>query len=617
MAYIKFKIDNKEYDVQLGECIAYVNSAGRLDLGRGVTITKYGNTIGSKLPLETQIDSMSVVGSTGNQYVVNIQNDIIYRLESAYIRTMRNTSRMYNDPDIYPFETKKMTQQRFTLGNFRLFNNIPDVYTLNYDHGLYFTSIPIKGEVFPATYVVNQKNGMFFKCTNLGEYPIKTLLFFAQPWNYVCANVATNIEMVDKTAELGLYPDWTQYTWYTKRTFWNTLPNTYIEPPRINGIPTFQNGNIIWAGNNWTGSAISGSMVEDDIGKDIYYMQERVVMVSGTTDWYSIYVYSEDNIDDEPEPPPTPPTPPFPDDDSDDIPIPNPSIKANALITIYNLTLEQLDKLAQEIWTQNFLENILNLTPNPLDSIIFFNAYNFTIPLKGEKTIKIGGSELNMASAVVEDVVIQKQLGRVYVPPYFATYADFTQTQCIIHLPYIGTKEIPTELVMNSNLELVYNIDIVSGDCVALVKVKKIDSKLNSVVLSFKGNCRYSFPLGGANYSRMGMDIFNSILKSGMQIQNVVGGVVNAQYNANTITNITDINGNAGVLDTNEAFIEFRRYMNVNPTYYMFNGGNTYQLVSIQSLTGYTECDISELSLECTNEEKEMLKLLCDKGVYF
>lgn len=107
MAYIKFKIDNKEYDVQLGECIAYVNSAGRLDLGRGVTITKYGNTIGSKLPLETQIDSMSVVGSTGNQYVVNIQNDIIYRLESAYIRTMRNTSRMYNDPDIYPFETKK------------------------------------------------------------------------------------------------------------------------------------------------------------------------------------------------------------------------------------------------------------------------------------------------------------------------------------------------------------------------------------------------------------------------------------------------------------------------------------------------------------------------------
>lgn len=342
----------------------------------------------------------------------------------------------------------------------------------------------------------------------------------------------------------------------------------------------------------------------------------------------------DDDPDIEPDDPdpdnpdPNPDDPPDHDDDENDvIPQPTPSIIesfASKLITAYKLNVDNLNSLANEMWTENFLENFTRLFASPMDCLISLSEYPFTVPSGNQEPIVLGNVELETTGSVIINPMVTLDFGSVSLLEYWNNFLDYTNTKLEIFLPFIGFEQISINY-MNAKLTLTYNVDVISGNCVAILSAISYRNNLNSVIGQWNGNCNYQIPLSGRDYTQMVSALWNtagSVITGGLGAKSLVNlgnNIINTIEANNAVTTGGRLSANSGFLSMKTPYIIITRpQAKINNARWKYQGKKYNGFTSFNSLKGYTEISECELIIpDATRQEIEEIQQLLMKGVYF
>lgn len=251
------------------------------------------------------------------------------------------------------------------------------------------------------------------------------------------------------------------------------------------------------------------------------------------------------------EPTPTPtPTPVIP-------VIPAIGGQANKLFTVYNPTQANLNSLGGVLWSQNVIQQIIQMfTNNPLDAIISLHILYATPTVGSNKEIKLGYVPTGVTCPEVTNQYVNVNCGTVRVPELFGDARDYANTDITIYLPMIGFRQLKTEDAMASNITVDYKVDVFTGTVLANVTVTR--DSTNQVFYTFEGNCAVNLPLTGADKSRQlatAVGVIGSVVTGnpvmGMASATAIAGG-SARANIQRSGNFT---GNAGAMGCKKPYI--------------------------------------------------------------
>lgn len=190
-------------------------------------------------------------------------------------------------------------------------------------------------------------------------------------------------------------------------------------------------------------------------------------------------------------------------EDSDEIPEPSmPTISAqnSGLVTLFRPSIEQVNALGQYVWTHidDFIANLQKWVSNPVSYLVGFHVVPVVPSVDEERNIYMGNflTPISMPPCVSQWYTYY--FGSVQIVPYSGTYLDYTPyTKIQLFLPFIGSVSLNTDEVMGTLLGLKYRIDLLSGQCVAMLSVN------GSYLYQWTGECSSPIPLTGNDWSRV------------------------------------------------------------------------------------------------------------------
>lgn len=205
------------------------------------------------------------------------------------------------------------------------------------------------------------------------------------------------------------------------------------------------------------------------------------------------------------------------DETSDVVPIePLPELSAanSGLITLFRPSLSELNALGAYLWTNltDFIENLQKMFSNPMDYFIAFHIVPCIPEVLLSRNIKLGLWETNVSMPPVASQWYEFNCGTVSLSQYWGSALDYSPyTKVSLFLPFIGSVSLNTDEVMGKRVGLLYRIDLLSGQCVAIVTVEILEGQAPSVLYQFTGECSVSVPLTGADWSRVYQAAFGAV----------------------------------------------------------------------------------------------------------
>ena len=341
------------------------------------------------------------------------------------------------------------------------------------------------------------------------------------------------------------------------------------------------------------------------------------------------------------------------DDDSDDID-PNPIFPTTptGFVTMYNPNTSQLNSLASFMWSKDFVDVFLKLMQNPYEAIISLKTVCCDIATGGSQNIILGNVDTKISCAKITQQYQQVDCGTINLTRYFGNFLDFNPyTSIKVYLPFVGFRELDVDEVMGASLHLYYNIDLLTGSCVALINVhKKIGgTDLNSVLYQFDGMIATDIPITAADYSQVVSAVIKGVASVGASIGIAAatggtgapasGAILGSAVASETTTAVGtavavnsaidmvsskitvqhggNLSGSMGALATKKPYIIIQRVIPKNPSNYAKLHGipsNAYKKLS--SLKGFTKMqDIQIKSTIGSVDETEEIKQLLLGGV--
>lgn len=312
------------------------------------------------------------------------------------------------------------------------------------------------------------------------------------------------------------------------------------------------------------------------------------------------------------------------DDSSDKIELPDiESLNANSIsntkfLSCYKMTPAQLSKLGDELWSDNIFTQISNTVLKPTDFIV--NLSLLPVDVGGvTKLIKAGKILLNGAEgALISQQFIRVDCGTIEVKKKWGGAIDY-QTDVSIFLPFIGEQSLNANEVMGASLNIIYTVDILSGSCIASVRV--IKDNLDAVLYQFSGNMASNFPITSADYAT----VFSGALQLAVGVGSLPssGGVLSLVSATSNMLSGADVkrtgslSSSAGFMGIKKPYIILSRPIQSLPeNYNSFHGYVSNITMKLKDCEGYTQVDSIHIdNVPCMEEEKTRLLQILKDGI--
>ena len=230
---------------------------------------------------------------------------------------------------------------------------------------------------------------------------------------------------------------------------------------------------------------------------------------------------------------------------SDEIPNPTSpawSAVACGLCKAYSPTLAEVQAMAGELWSSDFVDSMKKLYNDPMEAVISFG----TIPVKPNTAdtttpLVVGNYTFTSASArPVTSNFVTVDCGEVTLPKQYDGFQDYEPyTKIQIYLPFIGNQTVTPSDVVGKPAHLYYRIDVLTGACLAWLSVD------NRVLYQWTGNCFTEIPLSKNSKSQIYSQIIHGIVNTITSTAQggVAGGAVGAALGgvSGIISTITDV----------------------------------------------------------------------------
>ena len=310
--------------------------------------------------------------------------------------------------------------------------------------------------------------------------------------------------------------------------------------------------------------------------------------------------------------------PPTPTPDSPILPYADTS---DALWSVYNPVISELNDLGAYLWSSNIVDILMKFLQNPMDAIISLHKVYCTPDRGPRQNIVLGYLDSGVSSITVTNQYKTVDCGSVVVPEYFADARDYDTPYTIVelYLPFIGIVRLRTEDIIGGTVNVVYNIDLYSGACLARVYVTKLGAK--QLLYNFSGNCSTQIPLTGADRTRLLSGAVAGATTgavAGGWVGAIAGAVAGAWKGGTSIDRTGGYSANAGCMGVKTPYLLItRKYSYDAGSYSQFYGFPSNITVQLGTCKGYTRVKSVHITnmLRATDNEKKEIENLLKQGV--
>ena len=313
---------------------------------------------------------------------------------------------------------------------------------------------------------------------------------------------------------------------------------------------------------------------------------------------------------------------------TDEISIPNlPGVSAlsTGFLTMYKMSLSSINTLAGYLWNDDFLTNLKKYFVSPSEAIISLSLAPFEITNinPNSSRVFVGNASTPASGNQVVNQYTQLDFGIVDFKEYWGNYIDYELTDVSIYLPYCGTYKLDAKDVVKSKIHLVYNVDLLSGECVALIKLEK-EYGLKSVIYQYNGNILSRIPYSASDMSSyvntvlstVSTGISGGLLGTGGAIASVA---VSSAFGAKKESVIKggSASGGKGFLSPQRPYLIITRPDQSLPDKFnSFVGYPSNITKKLSACSGYTEVETIHLeNISATEAEISEIESLLKSGV--
>ena len=275
---------------------------------------------------------------------------------------------------------------------------------------------------------------------------------------------------------------------------------------------------------------------------------------------------------------PTNPTNPDPTGTGNTPPVVAPTGTASALWSVYNPSQAELNSFGAWLWSSNFIDQILKLFNNPMQSIIGVHKIFATPPTSGSGSITVGYLNSGVSANIVSGQYTTINCGTVKVSEQFGNVFDYTDTHIRLYLPFIGIVDLDTADVMRGSVRIVYHVDVITGACLAEVKITRDGS--GGTLYQYAGDAAVRYPISSGSYmgvvagiaSAVG-GVASAVMTGGATLPLAAGAVAGGISGAQTqVQHSGNFSGNAGAMGGKKPYIIIER-----PQTMIADGFESYQ----------------------------------------
>ena len=235
------------------------------------------------------------------------------------------------------------------------------------------------------------------------------------------------------------------------------------------------------------------------------------------------------------------------------------------------------------------------------------------------KLIKAGKILLNGAEGtLISQQFIRVDCGTLEVKKKWGGAIDY-QTDVSIFLPFIGEQSLNANEVIGSTLHVIYTVDILSGSCIASVRV--IKDNLDAVLYQFTGNMSSNYPITSTDYAT----VFSGALQLAVGVGSLPssGGVLSLVSASSNMLSGADVK-RTGSLSSSSGFMGIKKpylilsrpIQSLAESYKHFNGFVSNIKMKLGDCNGFTKVDMVHLeAIPCMDEEKAEIESLLKSGV--
>ena len=190
--------------------------------------------------------------------------------------------------------------------------------------------------------------------------------------------------------------------------------------------------------------------------------------------------------------------------------LPTISAVGTGFATLFAPTRGQLRSLSEIFWNSNFFTAMQNLVENITDMFTSLAMVPFTVPTGGTVEVTwLGMAITEVYLTLAAQQFLEFNMGtinldaddRIFTYDNALDYSPFSKLG--IYLPFIGYQDLDIDECRGSTINLKYRIDILSGACVALIKIN------GSTIYQFTGNCLTQIPITNESIQSLISDAVN------------------------------------------------------------------------------------------------------------
>lgn len=306
------------------------------------------------------------------------------------------------------------------------------------------------------------------------------------------------------------------------------------------------------------------------------------------------------------------------DDDENNIDTSDVSAGIGVLTTTFKMSKDRLQQLGRFLWGSNIFDNFSLICNNPIENIISCKSIPLSLDGATQKII-LGNVDTGVNGDKVANNFTSQTIGSIKINEKYNNFLDYAPyTNVIIYLPYVGFKELDTNLVMNKTLSISYTVDVITGGCLCQIQSDGVR------LYEFNGNLGIDIPITASNRAQVEAGYISSGIgiASSAASGNIVGAVTSlinsaeAQYHYASTSSPNPM----CVASTNRTcyvIIDHPTYQTLK-SFNHTRGKKCYLTKTINTLKGYTICDehIDLSGIRATDSEKEELIKILSSGFF-
>lgn len=297
--------------------------------------------------------------------------------------------------------------------------------------------------------------------------------------------------------------------------------------------------------------------------------------------------------------------------------------QASSLFAIYNPTQAELNQFGSWLWSSNFVDQLLKLFNDPMQSIIGLHKIFAPPTISGTSTIHVGYLDSGVSSNTVGAQYTDINCGSVRVSEQFGNVFDYSDTDVRLYLPFIGIVPLDVMDVMRGTVSVIYHVDVITGACLAEVRVTRDAS--GGTLYQYAGDAAVRYPISSGSYMGVVSGVLGVVggiasgIMSGGATLPLMAGAAGAMAGAKThVQHSGSFAGNAGAMGAKKPYLILERPQTaIAKNYKAYQGIGANVVQSVGDMRGYfkmTDVRLNSIT-SASDSELESIRAALEQGV--